>query len=338
MKQLRRSLLLSVPAALVLAGCGSSGSDSIVPAPVSVSSSAQPQLGAFSAGATVTYLMPDGSTIASAVTDSNGQATVDLGSYTGPFTVRVSGAAGVTYFDESDGTNKPFGAGSVMLAIVRGSAGGLNSVAVTPLTHAAARLAGLSVSNPALGSRTATDIDTANGQIAALLGLPVGLDITRPPTRVALGATSLTGSGDAQTYAAVLAALAIQARAAGSNPLAQAITIADAIAAAGAGGTSALLATVLTDVRTLLNGGAVGGVTLASRLTLATELTNKLAQIASTVLVNGRIPLSSEVTNRITLPPCPTGATGATGATGGTGASGGSSLGSVTTQTNCIRI
>ena len=336
--KLLRPVLLSVSAALVLAGCGSSGSDSIVPTPLSVSSSAQPQLGSFSAGATVTYLMPDGSTIASALTGANGQATVDLGSYTGPFTVRVTGGPGVTYFDESDGTNKPFGAGATMLAIVRGSAGGLNSVGVTPLTNAAARLAGLTAANPSLGSRTAADIDTANGQIAAMFGLPVGFDITRPPTPVTAGATSLTGSGDAPTYAAVLAALAIQARASGSNALAQAEAMGAAFAAAGAGGTSTALATILADVRTLMSGGAVGGITLASRLTLAAELTSKLAQLAPTVLTNGRVPLPSEVSNRVTPPPCqpaPTGATGATGATGGTGASGGSGLGSVVVVTGC---
>lgn len=330
--KLLRPVLLSVSAALVLAGCGSSGSDSIVPTPLSVSSSAQPQLGSFSAGATVTYLMPDGSTIASALTGANGQATVDLGSYTGPFTVRVTGGPGVTYFDESDGTNKPFGAGSTMLAIVKGSAGGLNTVGVTPLTNAAARLAGVTPASPSLGSRTASDIDTANGQIAAMFGLPVGFDITRPPSPVSAGATSLTGSGDAPTYAAVLAALAIQARAAGSNALAQADAMGAAFAATAAGGTSTALATILADVRTLMSGGAVGGITLASTLTMAAELTSKLNQLAPTVVTNGRVPLPSEVSNRVTPAPCPprpTGATGATGATGGTGASGGSGLGSV---------
>jgi hypothetical protein len=52
------------------------------------------------------------------------------------------------------------------------------------------------------------------------------------------------------------------------------------------------------------------------------------------------VPLASEVSNRVTLPPCPpapTGATGATGATGGTGASGGSGLGNVVaTSQNCV--
>jgi hypothetical protein len=338
--KLLRPVLLSVSAALVLAGCGSSGTDSIVPTPLSVSSSAQPQLGSFSAGATVTYLMPDGSTIASALTGSNGQAVVDLGSYTGPFTVRVSGAPGVTYFDESDGSNKPFGTGAVMLAIVKGSAGGLNTVGVTPLTHAAARLAGVTAASPSLGSRTTADIDTANGQVAAMFGLPVGFDITRPPSPVTAGATSLTGSDDAPTYAAVLAALAIEARASGASALARSDAMGAAFAATGAGESSSVLAGILGSVRALMAGEAVGGVTLASRLTIAAELASKLNQLAPTVLTNGRVPLASEVSNRVTLPPCPpapTGATGATGATGGTGASGGSGLGNVVaTSQNCV--
>jgi hypothetical protein len=288
----------------------------------------------------VTYLMPDGSTIASALTGSNGQAVVDLGSYTGPFTVRVSGAPGVTYFDESDGSNKPFGTGAVMLAIVKGSAGGLNTVGVTPLTHAAARLAGVTAASPSLGSRTTADIDTANGQVAAMFGLPVGFDITRPPSPVTAGATSLTGSDDAPTYAAVLAALAIEARASGASALARSDAMGAAFAATGAGESSSVLAGILGSVRALMAGEAVGGVTLASRLTIAAELASKLNQLAPTVLTNGRVPLASEVSNRVTLPPCPpapTGATGATGATGGTGASGGSGLGNVVaTSQNCV--
>jgi len=337
--KLLRPALLSVAAALALAACGGGGSDSIVPPPLQVSSAAQPQLGSFSAGATVTYLRPDGSSLGSALTDASGRATVDLGSYTGPFTVRVTGAAGVTYYDEADNTNKPFGAGSTLLAIVRGSTGGLNSVAVTPLTHAAARLAGVTTASPGLGSRTAADIDTANGQVAALFGLPVGFDITRPPTPVFAGSTSLSGTGDAATYAAVLSALAIQARAAGTDPMAASDSLAAILAGTAPGSTSTALATILNDVRTLLSGGAVGGVTLASRVTLGTDLLAKLNGIAPQVLINGRVPLPTEVTDRVTpppspspLPPCPTGATGATGATGGTGgtgASGGSGLGSV---------
>jgi hypothetical protein len=79
---------------------------------------------------------------------------------------------------------------------------------------------------------------------------------------------------------------------------------------------------VLTNVRTLMNGGAVGGVTLASKVTLGTELSAKLVSLAPSVLTSGRLPLASEVTDRVTpvTPvPCtrtPTGATGATGATG----------------------
>jgi hypothetical protein len=334
--KLFRPAILSVAAALALAACGGggSGSDSIVPPPIQVSSSAQPQLGAFSAGATVTYLRPDGTTLGSALTDATGKATVDLGSYTGPFTVRVTGGPGVTYFDEADGSLKPFGAGATLLAIVKGSAGGPNSIGVTPLTHAAARLAGVSAASPGLGNRTAADIDTANGQIAAMFGLPAGFDITKPPTPIAAGATSLSGTSDAATYAALLSALAIQARANNTNPLAAAEAFGTALASTAPGTASTALALILADIRTLLSGGAVGGFTLAGSLTLGSDLLGKLTGLAPQVLINGRVPLPGEVVDRVTPPPstlpiCPTGATGATGGTGGTGGSGGSGLGSV---------
>jgi hypothetical protein len=324
-----RPALLTVSVALALAGCGGGGSDSIVPAATPVSSAAQPQLGAFSANAVVNYYRPDGSPLASGVTDATGKATVDLGTYTGPFVVRVAGGPGVTYYDEADGTNKPFGSGAYMLAMVRGSAGGLNSVGVTPLTHAAAALAGLSAANPVLGSRTAADIDTANGQIAALFGLPVGFDLTRPPTPISLGLTTLSGGSDASTYAAVLAALAIGARNAGIDPATSAANLAALLASIVPGQANATLAALLADVRTLLAGGTVGGLSLASRLTMSADVLEKLQTIAGFVIVSGRVPLPSEVLDRV-RPTCPTGATGGTGGTGGTGATGGSSLGALT--------
>jgi hypothetical protein len=327
-----RPAFLTVTAALALVGCGGSDSDSIaVPPTVSVSSSTQAQLGSFSAGALVTYFRPDGTTLGTGTTDASGKAAVDLGSYTGPFTVRVSGAPGVTYYDEADGTNKPFGSAASLLAIVKGSVGGLNSVGVTPLTHAAARLAGLSAATPVLGSRSAADIDTANGQVATMFGLPVGFDITKPPTPVSAGATSLTGSSDASSYAAVLAALAISAKAGGVDPAASADSIAAQFGSTNPGQTNATIASLLANVRTLFSGGAVGGLSLANTLTLGADTTAKLSSFVPGVLVDGRVPLASEVTNRVTPPATPCAPTGATGATGGTGGSGGSSLGSVQT-------
>jgi hypothetical protein len=324
-----RPALLAVSVAVALVGCGGGGSDSIVPAQTAVSSAAQPQLGGFSAGASVAYYRPDGTTLATGTTDASGRATVDLGTYTGPFIVKVSGGPGVTYYDESDGTNKALGAGASLIALVRGSAGGLNSVGVTPLTHAAAVLAGVSATNPSLGNRTATDIDTVNGQIAALFGLPVGFDITRPPVSITLGNTALTGNNDASTYAAVLAALAISARNNGLDPAAGAAQLAATLGTVTPGQANTALAALLGDIRTLLAGGSVGGITLGSRVSFAPGVLEKLAEIASFVIVSGRVPLPSEVSDRV-KPPCATGATGGTGGTGGTGASGGSGLGSVT--------
>jgi hypothetical protein len=324
-----RPALLTVTTALALVGCGGSDSDSIAVAPtVSVSSSAQAQLGSFSAGASVVYFRPDGTTLGTGTTDASGKAAVDLGSYTGPFTVRVSGGPGVTYYDEADRTNKPFGSSASLMAIVKGSVGGLNSVGVTPLTHAAARLAGLNAASPVLGSRSAADIDTANGQIAKMFGLPVGFDITKPPTPVSSTSTALTGTSDASSYAAVLAALAITAKAGGVDPATSADSIAALFGSTTPGQANATLASFLANVQTLFSGGAVGGLTLADRLTLGTDVTAKLSSFAPGVLINGRVPLASEVTVPVT-PPTTCAPTGATGATGGTGGSGGSSLGSV---------
>ncbi|MFZ4760056.1 MAG: hypothetical protein ACOYLX_17965, partial [Burkholderiaceae bacterium] len=284
-----RPAILGFSIALALAGCGGGGSDSIALVPVS--SSAQPQLGAFSAGASVAYFRPDGSSLGSGLTDASGKAIIDLGTYTGPFSVVINGASGVTYYDEADGQNKPFGVGASMMAIVKGSAGGLNTVGVTPLTNAAARLAGLSPSAPGVGSRTATEIDTANSQVALMFGLPSGFDITKPPTSISAGSTSLTGTSDASVYAAVLSALAISAKNSGLDPATSAAQIATAFSATTPGQTNATLAALLTDVQSLLAGNAVGGVTLASRLTLASDISGKLNTISTSVVTSGRVPL-----------------------------------------------
>jgi len=319
-------------AVLALVGCGGGGSDSIVAPAASVRSTAQPQLGMFSAGAQVTYLRPDGTVLATGLTAaSSGTAALDLGTYTGPFVARVTGAAGVTYYDEADGSSKPFGPGATMLALVRGSAGGINSIGITPLTNAAAVRSGVSAANPVLGSRTTTDIDIANGQIAAMFGLPVGFDITIAPTAVGAGATTLNASNDASTYAAVLAALAIAAKSEGSDPASAADAFATAYSVTTAGETNSALAGVLSNVKALLSGDPVGGVTLASRLALAPELVTKIGSVSQNVASSGRVPLPEEVAGWI-KPACPETPTGGTGGTGGTGATGGSNLGSLTTQ------
>ena len=49
-----------------------------------------PALGAFGAGANVTFIRPDGSQIAAAQTDATGAATLNMGAYTGPFISKVT--------------------------------------------------------------------------------------------------------------------------------------------------------------------------------------------------------------------------------------------------------
>jgi len=107
-------LMLVLTAFVAACGSGSGSSSSNTGAKLTV----KPALGGVSAGATVqVFNAVTGELIGSSVT-SDGSGGVPLGTavvtlregYNGVAVVKVSGGPGVTYFDERDNTNNPFGA------------------------------------------------------------------------------------------------------------------------------------------------------------------------------------------------------------------------------------
>lgn len=126
-----------------------------------------PGLGQFSAGALVfAYNATSGQLIEGATgsTDSNGKASLNLGSYSGSFIVKVTGATGVTYHDPGLRGSFPFESDSILLAMVPATELVSNGtiIGVTPLTHMAAGFALSNLNNlkiePSAQGQTVSDV------------------------------------------------------------------------------------------------------------------------------------------------------------------------------------
>ena len=134
-----------------------------------------------------------GATVQTSLT--TGAYSVDLGSYTGPVIVEVSGGS---YVDEATGATTSIPAGAPLRAVAVSSTGSVN-VAVTPLTELAAKqaatLAGAGV------KLTDTTINQANAQVSDLF--KVDIIATQP-----LDASApLVGTQAQKDYTLALAAL-----------------------------------------------------------------------------------------------------------------------------------
>jgi len=212
-KRLVQTIALSLAAFLV--GCG--GDDSSY-ATVDVT----PVAGKFSSG-TVDVFNSTGAKIGSAsVNSTTGKATVTLNVTSAP-SIMVFRVAGGSYYDE--GTNAS-ATNDYMLSVVSAGATG-GSYAVTPLTHMAAAIAGVSMTSSAASftppaTFTTTSIAAAINAVPLLLGVdPAQLDITAPPTLISAASTawpSAVGSATtakANAYAYLLAVISANARAAG---------------------------------------------------------------------------------------------------------------------------
>jgi len=194
------------------------GSSSATNATVDVT----PVAGKFTSG-TVDVFNSTGAKIGSATVNSTtGKATVTLNSTSAP-SIMVFRVAGGSYYDE--GTNAS-ATNDYMLSVVSAGATG-GSYAVTPLTHMAAAIAGVSMTSSAATftpptTFTTTSISAAINAVPLLLGVdPAQLDITAPPTLISAANTawpSAVGSATtakANAYAYLLAVISANAAASG---------------------------------------------------------------------------------------------------------------------------
>ena len=219
------SLALTAAAIAALTACGGSSSDSVATTTLSVT----PVLGAVYGG-TVTVYSSTGVLLGTATTSAtDGKASVSLANYTAgsPVVVKVSLAAGASYFNEKTGANvtitaaNPVSMLSVMPAVTTGQA-----VGVTPITNMAAKLAGLTAAAVGAGTLattvTADAIYTAVAKTNLALGLPASTNILAAPV-----AATVTAPKPTETMGNILAVMAKNT--ASADPIAQANALVEAV-------------------------------------------------------------------------------------------------------------
>ena len=318
-----------------LAGCGG-GSSTAVVAPVTPVTptppvtppatpvkpiTVVPALGAFGAGATVAFIRPDGTLIASASTAANGAAVVDMGTYVGSFITKVTGGPGVTFYNEKTLARDLFLATDSLLAIVPSSwlTSATQSMGVTALTNAAASVLIADPANPKIAGTDAATIKSqiavANATVAVASGLPAGVDMLSAPQALSSATDKISSTSPAAVaYGAYLAALA-QAVPTGSTLLANVMAMAaDAKANGGAlPGTSATFTTAASNLAAVILANVSSASQSASLTTLTAAikpdpaLTRPESKAAVTAIATtnngGTAPTTPIVTPPVVTPP-----------------------------------
>jgi alpha-tubulin suppressor-like RCC1 family protein len=202
-----------VALAAMLAACSSGGGYSAPPPPPPVMNAVNGAVvDAFVAGATVSAYQlnadgTQGTLIATTTTDSSGNYSLNLGTYSGPVYLTSTGG---TYTDTATGQTVDLtGTGLVLSAIIPGASGTVTAE-ITPLTTMAAQLVPTLVAGPPASSASAA-ATTANGLISNYFGISnilntVLLDLSQ--AGCATGATQ--GSIDASLLLAAIGDLANQ--------------------------------------------------------------------------------------------------------------------------------
>jgi len=230
------SLALTAFAFAALSGCGGSSSDSApAPAPAAPAPTASrilsvtPALGAVYGG-TVNVYSNAGLLLGTAKTsETDGKASVSLSNYTlgTPVIVKVSLAAGSSYFNEKKGINvNVTAADAISLLSVLPDVSVGQSVGVTPITNMAAKMAGLTANAVGSGALatpvTADAIYSAVAKTNLALGFPASLNILAAPV-----APTVTAPNPTEPLGQILAVMAKNTIAA--DPAAQATALAAAV-------------------------------------------------------------------------------------------------------------
>lgn len=200
-------LALAGAVLLALGACGGGGGDDPPPTPPTSSVTVAPSLGQFSTGTPVVVRSLAGAQVGSGSIGSDGKASVNIGTHSGPIVVSVSGGGTVTYFNEATGTTENFPAGKTLEAV---APAGSTNVGVTVLSDAVKRkleaAGGLANANNAA-------INAANAKVAAVFGLTSAIS---PPDLIGTASADV-GASPAGRYALILAAIA-SSGAAGVKP------------------------------------------------------------------------------------------------------------------------
>lgn len=208
MKMSLRSLLglatLLAIGTLGLAGCGGGSSPSSSnnpPPPPQGTISGTAVKGPVTGGTITAYAIANGtmgSPIGTATTDSQGNFSVSIGTYSGPVMLQMTGGS---YTDEATGTTMPMLSGDAMTAVVQTLASGSTTAGIqlTPLTSMAQTMAAHMT-----GGMTDANIATANGNVGNYFMVS---DILHTMPMNPLVSGSGSGSQDAINYGMCLAAM-----------------------------------------------------------------------------------------------------------------------------------
>ncbi|MDD2699598.1 MAG: hypothetical protein PHH36_00035 [Sideroxydans sp.] len=166
----------------LLTGCGGGSS---APTSTSTTLSGTAMAGSFFSGQACAYQISSGAKgalLGSCATLASSAFSIDIGNYTGDVLIEIG--TGATYDDEADPLDNTAGTAltSPMRTLINvGTVGGSVSLAVTPLTETAIRLAGSTLNN--------TTMQAAIEQVVGLLPTVNGLDLrsTPPATTTNLG-------------------------------------------------------------------------------------------------------------------------------------------------------
>ena len=210
MKSYRKIALntgLSLVALLALSACGGGGSSASSDATAQGVINGVATKGPLKNSRVTGYAVVAGQTgsqIGTSDTDTAGNFSMNIGSYTGPVLLQVSGGS---YIDEATGVSMPMAVGDVMTAVLPTVAAGASSsgVQVTPLTAMAQTRA-----QHMTGGMTDANIASANSAMGSNFSVSDILHVA--PMNPLLSGSGAGASQDARNYGMTLAAMSQSAK------------------------------------------------------------------------------------------------------------------------------
>ena len=230
--------------------------------------------GAMSQGTVTAYQITSGARgaqIASTATDSSGEFSMSLGSYTGPMMLQVTGGR---FTDEATGTTMNMGASDVMTAVMTGIASGtqVSGLCITAITSMAqARAAGMS------GGMTDANITSANIAVGNYFMMS-NLLTTQPIDMTMSGSGTASGvTQDQMNHGAAIAAMSQSAMRLGMTSTSSAV-VTSMMNDASDGTMNGMMGS--TPIQ--MGGGMMGGSMMGSHggtSDLATDMTNFVGSV-----------------------------------------------------------
>jgi len=197
------TLTLLIGSLFTLFGCGGGGGGSVTPGAAGTGMiSGTAVKGPVSSGTMVAYAVNNGIKgveLASTMTDTQGNFSMNINNYTGPIMLLMSGG---TYTDEATGSVMTMGMNDVMTALIpmMSSNATVTGVQVTPLTSMAQAMAGAMASG-----MTTTNCETANTAVGHYF--MVNDILHTMPMNPLVAGSGATATQDMRNYGMAIAAM-----------------------------------------------------------------------------------------------------------------------------------